>query len=144
MRGFNLVLNPARDLFDWSRDMDRFLNDRYETAFSPAVDIVESEDQFTLTLDVPGLKKDEIKIEVHDRVLSITGERKAEKVDKTKHFHMTERSMGQFERRFTLPENVDASKVEATHADGILRIEVPKVEAAKPRLVEIRNEKTLQ
>lgn len=139
MKNLSLVFNPAHDLFNWSRDLDRFFgtNDETATRFIPPVDIEESESQYVVTLDVPGVPKENIKIEVHNRVLTVSGEKKSDRAEKGSDYHVTERISGRFERRFTLPENVNADKVEAKHEHGVLTLTIPKSESAKPKLVQI-------
>lgn len=138
MRGLNLMLSPARDIFDWSRELDNIFENRFAVrGFVPHVDIEENDTHYLLQLDVPGVSKDAIKLEVHDGELIVTGERKFAREEKEKTFHLTERSSGKFERRFSLPENVSTDKVEAVHADGVLTISIPKVEAPKPKQIQI-------
>lgn len=103
--------------------------------FSPAVDIEESENMFMISVDLPGLKKDEIKIDVNKETLRIYGERRRAIKDEAKSYF--ERSHGRFVRNFTLPEAVDAENIEAHFEDGVLRIVLPKKEAAAPREVKI-------
>lgn len=134
----NLLFHPSHDIFNWSRDVDRFFTpEEKAVTFTPPVDIEESENQFVVTLDVPGVAKENIKIELHNRVLTVSGEKKSERAEKGADFHLTERINGKFERRFTLPENVNADKVEAKHEHGVLSLTIPKSEAAKPKLVPI-------
>lgn len=139
MRNLNLLFHPNHDVFNWSRDLDRFFGNTEDkvVTFTPPVDIEESENQYVVTLDVPGVAKENIKIEVHNRVLTVSGEKKSERTEKSADFHLTERVSGKFERRFTLPENVNADKVEAKHEHGVLSLTIPKSEAAKPKLVQI-------
>lgn len=158
MRGLSLVLNPSRDLFDWSRDLagdwERLFNNSPVAGakpmdFAPSVDVEETETHYLVSVDVPGVKKDEIKVEVKENVLSISGERKSDwesdRDEKKRNFHLTERFYGRFERRFTLPKNADTSKVEAVHAEGVLRVSIPKSEEAKPKVIsiQVRDEKAL-
>ena len=141
MRGFNLMVNPARELFDWSRDWERYFdNDTSVTTrqFVPAVDVEENETHYLVSFDVPGVSKNDIKIEIKEKMLTISGEKKSERTEKNKNYYLTERSSGRFERRFTLPENVDAEKVEAVHADGVLKVSIPKAEEAKPKVISIK------
>lgn len=138
MRHLDLVFSPANDLFGWSKDMERFFDNKTtRAAFAPAVDVEENETHYIVSLDVPGVNKEDIKIELNDRLLTISGEKKNYRQEKNKTFHLTERSTGRFERRFTLPENVDSEKVEAMHADGVLKVSIAKSETAKPKLIQI-------
>ena len=88
--------------------------------------------------DLPEMKKDEIKVNVENGVLSVSGERKAEKEEKNKKFHRIERSYGSFLRSFTLPEDADGAKVAAEFKDGVLKVHLPKSSAAKPKAVEVK------
>jgi HSP20 family protein len=92
-----------------------------ERSLSPACDVSETEEKFLLSVDLPGMKKEDIKIELKDQVLTISGERKTEK----------------YQRSFTLPTVVDGNKVEARYEDGVLELTLPKTELAKPRQIEI-------
>ena len=106
--------------------------------WTPRVDVEEADDQFVVTAELPGLNKDDVKIEVKDHVLTFTGEKKAENEKKDRNIHLYERTYGKFCRTFTLPDNVDVDKIEAGFKDGILHIDIPKTEEAKPRQVEVQ------
>ena len=106
--------------------------------WAPVVDITEDEKEFLIKAELPGLKKEEVKVTVEDGVLSISGERKAEKEEKTKKLHRIERSYGSFLRSFTLPDGADATKVDAEFKDGLLSVRVPKTEKTKPKPVPIK------
>lgn len=102
--------------------------------WAPAVDIVEDENEFRITADLPDVKKEDVNIEVHDGVLTLSGERKheVEEKDEKKKFHRVERSYGKYVRSFRLPEGVDADNVAAKYDAGVLNVTLPKVEAAQP------------
>ena len=103
----------------------------------PAVDVLESKDAYLIRAELPGMKREEIKIEVKDGSLELSGETKAEKpVDGVEYRHV-ERVAAKFWRSFTLPETVKPDGIEATYKDGILEIRVPKAEEAKPRQISI-------
>ncbi|MCX7699197.1 MAG: Hsp20/alpha crystallin family protein [Candidatus Goldbacteria bacterium] len=106
----------------------------------PAVDIVEDKDKYVLKADIPGLKQDDIKVEVDDGVLKIYGERKHEKKeeDKDKKYHYYERSYGAFERRFVLPSDSDVDKIDAKYENGVLEIQIPKTESKKPKEIKVK------
>jgi HSP20 family protein len=103
----------------------------------PAADIAEDKDSFIVITELPGLKKEDLKVTVQNNILTISGEKKNEIDHKSKTFHRVERSYGSFYRTFELPISVDPSKVQADFKDGILRIELPKSEAAKPKEIAI-------
>lgn len=106
--------------------------------WSPLVDISEDEKEYVIKAEVPEMKKEEIKINIHDDVLSISGERKYEKEEKGKKYHRVERAYGSFMRSFTLPEDADGSKVNAEYKDGVLKVHLPKSEKAKPKAIEVK------
>ena len=106
-------------------------------AWMPPVDISEDQDKIRLTTELPGVHEDQISIQMEGGVLTIRGERKFEDEKQGRNFHRVERSYGQFVRSFTLPNNVDREKIRATFSDGILEIEIPKSEEARPRQIKI-------
>lgn len=106
--------------------------------WSPLVDISEDEKEYLIKAEVPEMKKEEIKINVHDDVLAISGERKYEKEEKGKKYHRVERAYGSFLRSFALPEDADGSKVNAEYKDGVLNVRLPKAEKAKPKAIEVK------
>jgi HSP20 family protein len=106
--------------------------------WSPQVDITEDEKEYLFKTDLPEMKKDEIKVNVENGVLSVSGERKAEKEEKNKKFHRIERSYGSFLRSFVLPEDADGAKVSAEFKEGVLKLHLPKNPVAKPKAVEVK------
>ncbi|MDF0676025.1 MAG: Hsp20/alpha crystallin family protein [Nitrospira sp.] len=106
--------------------------------WSPLVDISEDEKEYVIKAEVPEIRKEEIKINVHDDVLAISGERKYEKEEKGKKYHRVERAYGSFLRSFVLPEDADGSKVNAEYKDGLLKVHLPKTEKAKPKAIEVK------
>ena len=103
----------------------------------PAMDVAESEDSLTIQAELPGLKKDEVKITIENGVLTLSGEKKFEKEEKQKDYHLVERRYGSFHRQITLPSQMDADKAKASFEDGVLKVEIPKLEVAKPKQLEI-------
>ena len=110
-----------------------------DTDWSPAVDIKEDDNVFTITADLPDVKREDVNVVVEDGVLSFSGSRKteAEEKDKKKKFHRVERSYGSYMRRFQLPEGVDEEAVKASYRDGVLTITLPKVPVEDPRKVSV-------
>jgi HSP20 family protein len=108
------------------------------TQWLPPVDITEDSKEYTVKVELPGLTKENVKVTVDDGVLSITGERKAEKEEKDKKHHRVERSYGSFRRSFTLPEGASGDKISAEFKDGILKVHLPKDETAKPKGIEVK------
>jgi HSP20 family protein len=106
--------------------------------WAPRVDIAETENEFIIKAEIPEVKKEEVKISVDNGVLSIRGERKQEKEEKGKKFHRIERYYGSFTRSFTLPDNVDETKIEASFKDGMLNIQIPKSEKSKPKALDVK------
>lgn len=105
--------------------------------FSPIVEIIEGDGEITVHAELPGVSKDDIELSVHDDTLTLKGTKKSETDKEEGKYHYSERTYGEFVRTFSLPETVDASKVEAKFNDGVLEIRLPIAEAAKPRRVEI-------
>lgn len=106
--------------------------------WSPLVDITEDDKEYLIKAELPEMKKEEIKISVHEDVLSISGERKYEKEEKGKKYHRVERAYGSFVRSFTLPEDSDGSKINAEYKEGVLKLHLPKSEKAKPKAIEVK------
>lgn len=106
-------------------------------AWVPAVDIYETNDDVVVKAELPGVEKDQIGVEVKGGVLTLRGERKHEKEVKEENYHRIERSYGTFLRSFALPVSVDQDKVSARFKDGVLDIDLPKKEKAKPRQVKV-------
>jgi len=105
----------------------------------PRVDIVEEENAYRLHADLPGLAKDDIRISVENGVLTISGEKKAEKKEKkTGEYAYYERSYGSFSRAFRLPEHVDSEHINAAYVNGVLELTINKTEAAKPKQIEVK------
>ena len=105
--------------------------------WAPAMDLVEADDHFVLKADLPGLTDDDVTIEVQDGTLTLSGERKSEHETREKGWYRLERSFGRFSRSLTLPEGVDADKIEASFDKGVLEVRIPKPEERKPRRIAI-------
>ncbi|MBN1885448.1 MAG: Hsp20/alpha crystallin family protein [Candidatus Krumholzibacteriota bacterium] len=108
-----------------------------ERTWAPRVDVHEHEDRFELQAEIPGMEKEEISIEVQERMLAIRGEKKVEEEKDEAGCHIRERHWGRFERTFTLPENVDTAKIDAAYRNGVLTIGIPKKEEAKPKEIKV-------
>ncbi len=139
--------NPFRELEEIQRRLNRMFSDTgpkmtdepfFVADWAPAVDIQETDQTFGVKVDLPDVKKEDIKVEMHDGTLTIQGERKQEKEEKGGRFHRIERQYGTFVRRFTLPSQVDEAKVQAEFKDGVLNITLPKVMAAVVKPVEVK------
>lgn len=108
--------------------------------WTPPVDIAETADALLIKAEIPGIKPEEIDIQITGDTLTIKGERKQEKEEKGKNYHRIERSYGSFHRSFSLGIPVKEKEVKATYKDGILEINIPKAEEAKPRQIKIKVE----
>ena len=106
------------------------------STWSPAVDVYEDKDQFTVVAEVPGMKKEDLNITLQNGVLTISGERQREEEKPDQGFR-SERFVGRFQRSITLPASVDPSGVKATYQDGLLKVMLPKSEEAKPKQIEV-------
>ena len=109
-------------------------------AWSPVVDIEETEKDYVISAELPGLDKDKVKVTVEDGVLTLSGERDLERTVEGKTYHRIERSHGTFSRSFTLPEDSDAESVAAQFTKGVLVVRVAKREEALPKSIEVRVE----
>jgi HSP20 family protein len=103
----------------------------------PAMDLVEAGEHFVVKADLPGMTEADVKIEIEDNVLKISGERKNELEDKHEGFYRLERTSGSFSRALTLPEGIDPAAVTATFANGVLEVRFPKPVQAAPHRVQI-------
>jgi HSP20 family protein len=106
--------------------------------WSPLVDISEDDKEYCIRAELPGLKKEEVKVTVENGVLSIAGERQYEKEDKNRKYHRIERAYGNFVRSFSVPDDADPSKVSAEFKDGVLNVRLAKDERAKPKTIEVK------
>jgi HSP20 family protein len=105
------------------------------SAWSPAIDVYQDKDQFTVVAEVPGMKKEDLVLSLHNGVLTIAGERKRE--EKSEQGFSSERFVGRFQRSVTLPASVDPNQVKASYQDGLLKVVLPKSEEAKPKQIEV-------
>jgi HSP20 family protein len=139
---------PHRDLMSVRDEMNRVLNEAFgrgssdesawfSGAWSPPVDIYETDDALVLKAELPGFSKDDIHIEMKEHTLVIRGERKHEDEVKEGSYHRTERVYGAFQRSFLLPTTVDQEKVRASYKDGVLELRLPKVQAAQPKRIAV-------
>jgi HSP20 family protein len=101
------------------------------------VDVTDTEDAYEIAAELPGLEETEVEVRVGEDMLTIKGEKTEEVTEKEKTWHMTERRYGAFQRSFRLPAEVDADKVKAAFDKGVLKVTLPKAEAAKPKKIAI-------
>ena len=136
--------SPVDRLASLRDEMDRLFDFTWPTrdsglfsGWTPALDVHDDKDNFVVSVELPGLKKEEIGISLHEGVLTVSGERKQDRERKEGETFRSERYFGRFQRSVTLPAAVDASKVKATYKDGILTIDLPKAEEAKPKQIAV-------
>ena len=139
--------NPERSIFSLKSDMDRlfdnFFTDRPNqlqsySDITPIVDVEETDHEFLISVEIPGIKKDDIKITFENNYLTISGEKKTKKDVKKENFHHSERSYGKFSRTLAIPAGVMLDKIEAEYEQGVLSVKIPKAEEAKPKQIEVK------
>jgi len=144
--------DPFRDLEDFQERLGGFFGRRSpagtlptradefytQAQWAPAVDISEDDKGYHFKAELPEVRRDDIKVKVENGILTLSGERKLEKEEKSKKYHRIERQYGSFVRSFGLPDQVDPSQVVAEFSHGVLNVHVPKSESAKPRLVDVK------
>lgn len=108
-------------------------------AYMPAVDVLEHDDELLLTAEMPGMTEKDVQLEVENNILTLKGEKKHEKEEKTEKYHCWERTFGSFERSFAIPGSVDAPRIRAEFKDGVLEVHMPKTAVGKGRKIEIGN-----
>lgn len=144
------LFRPSREFTNLQKQMNRFFDEVWDETklptgdlmFAPACDISETDTHYVVSVDVPGVRKEDVKIEVVDNRLVISGARNEEKEVKEKNRYLSERYQGSFRREFTLPAGVDAEKIEAAQENGELKVAIPKTEAAKSKTVKIGESKS--
>ncbi|HVM33085.1 MAG TPA: Hsp20/alpha crystallin family protein [bacterium] len=127
-RHFDGLLNEG-NFWDWAEGRTQLL---------PAVDVEETEAEYLFKAELPGLRKEDVKISLSDNVLEISGEKRSEERAKDRTYHRVERSYGAFRRTYAISKPIQADKIAARYKDGVLEITVPKAEEAKPREIEIK------
>lgn len=139
--------NPHRAaprLSDLRHEMDRLFDDVFDergaersNRWAPAADLVETDDAYEVTLEIPGFDRDDLEVTVDQGVLALTGRRTADHDQEGRTYHLRERVTGQFRRAFSLPNSVNAEDVSATYEQGVLRVHLPKQPEAKTRKIEV-------
>lgn len=136
---------PAQANHSW-REINRVLDQTFglangdgwfDRAWAPAADVTEDAKRFVISLEIPGVRADEVKIQLDDNRLIVSGEKKHETDERTDRLHRFERQFGSFSRTFTLPDTVDTDAIEARAQNGVLTLTVPKVEKAQPRSIPV-------
>lgn len=139
------VYDPFRDVWNVGDEVGRLFwglghhrpTNEQELSFNPFIDVAEDEKGMTLKAELPGLKREDVKIKIREGILTLSGEKKFEEETKKEDYYRLERSYGNFARSFTLPQSVDAEKVKASMADGVLTLSIPKKPEAQEREVDI-------
>lgn len=142
--------NPRKDIQDFRRgfeSLNTFLDNFIEksptisqTDFVPTVNTREGEHAYHVEVDLPGMKKEDINVDVNDNIVTISGERKTKDEVKEEEYYKIESTYGKFERSFTLPENVDVENIHAESQDGVLEVIIPKLKKVdkEPKRIEIK------
>jgi HSP20 family protein len=138
------VWSPFREfgLGGLGRVFDELLAERATPGtarWAPALDVTEDAGSWLLSVELPGARREDIQIEIHDDVLTIRGEKKSEREEKDEKRHYVERFYGSFARSLRLPAQVDADRIKAGFKDGVLTVEIPKTEAQKPKVIDIKS-----
>ena len=128
---------------EFDRLFDSFFNTSNEeetslTAFSPAVDITETEKEYLISAELPGIKKEDIKMNISDNILTISGEKNQEKKTDKENYHRTERVYGTFQRSFRLPEISAQENISAEFKDGVLTVTIPKLKESISKNIAIK------
>jgi HSP20 family protein len=144
------LIRRNNDLVAYPRLLNRYINDLWNdfptrfpkleedsVVWRPSLDLSESENEYKVLADLPGLSKEDIKISLRDNVLTISGERKYEKKDDSKNYSSAERTYGKFARSVSLPDKIKESEIKASYKNGVLTVSLPKSEEAKPREISI-------
>ena len=138
--------NPVRSLFNVNNDLDNLFEDFFgnrqqsteDTQISPRLNVEENENAWVISAELPGVAKEDVKVNFQDDFLTISGEKKFEKEDKDKNYHRVERSYGKFSRSLKIGKSVLSDKIDAEYKDGVLTISLPKAEEAKPKLIDVK------
>ncbi len=130
------IQNSINKIFDESV-LRKGKKNRDISYWEPAIDIIEKKDKYIIKAEFPGIPKEDIDINVSDNVLTVKGEKKQEKEEKDTNYYRSERVYGLFQRQLVLPPDVDAEKIKANYKNGVLEIEIPKGEKAKPKKISI-------
>jgi HSP20 family protein len=141
--------DPSRELQGFQSDMNRIFDAFFQNGdpgghrrWVPPMDLSEEQDSLVLRVDLPGLGEDDVKVEVDNDVLTLSGERRAEHKTEEGSFYRVERGYGHFSRSFTLPEGIDAESVEGSFDRGVLELRIPKPEEKQPKRVELKSRGT--
>lgn len=139
-RAIGRLARPERGLWAdlFGDDLDSFLGltDR-ERAFVPRIDIKENKTNYKIIAELPGMEKDDVKVEVNDHILTVAGEKKEEKEEKEDNYYWVERSYGSFHRSFSLPEDIKEDKIKAGFKNGVLTLTIPRSKEQNAKEIDI-------
>lgn len=143
-REIQMLQNQLNNMFEPFGSRFGFANEDFgHSAWVPPVDLEETNEKLILRAEVPGMRADDINVSFENGVLTLQGERRFENQTGERNFHRVERSYGTFTRSFTLPSSIDVEKVTARYDNGVLELEMPKREEAKPKRIEIKATKSI-
>ena len=143
-RDFSTLQDRVNRIFRESFSPERPDEALTTSNFAPPVDVYEDEHNITLKIEVPGIDEKDINVSIENNTLTVHGERRFEKDEKEENFHRVERMYGSFTRSFTLPNTVDPEQVSAHYEKGVLKIRLAKKAEAKPKLIKVNVEKTVE
>jgi HSP20 family protein len=137
---FESFLAPWEGLFPRRRFFEDFFRGlpAAQRGFVPAVELSENDTRYTITVEIPGVRKEDVHVDLREGMLVIHGEKKSEREEKKERSRYVERSYGSFTRSFTLPPDADADRLDANFKDGVLTINIPRTEESKPRQIAIK------
>jgi len=135
--------SPLVGMVTMKRMMSHFFNefptdDAPESVWSPRIEVVETDSEFEVTAELPGLEREDVKIELQNNILTLSGEKKSAEEKREPNVHFCERAYGKFSRSFQLPALVNTGGIKASFKNGVLTLNLPKEEQAKPRQIEIQ------
>ena len=137
VEGVNRIQSRINELFEDALGRTRAQQSAAAGVWYPPVDILESKDSYLIRAELPGMRNEDLKTEVNEGILTLSGERKLEEPASGVEYHRVERVTGKFSRSFHVPQTVNADGIKATYKDGILEVQVPKADEAKPRRIAI-------
>ena len=137
VEGVNRIQSRINELFEDTLGRTRVQQGTAAGVWYPPVDILESKDSYLIRAELPGMRKEDLKTEVNEGIMTLSGERKFEEPASGVEYHRVERVTGKFSRSFYLPQTVKHDAIKATYRDGILEVQVPKADEAKPRQIDI-------
>ena len=137
VEGVNRIQSRINELFEDALGRTRAQQSAAAGVWYPPVDILESKDSYLIRAELPGMRNEDLKTEVNEGILTLSGERKLEEPASGVEYHRVERVTGKFSRLFHVPQTVNPDGIKATYKDGILEVQVPKADEAKPRQIAI-------